>query len=102
MDRLTQLVVAAARQAEADAGLEIERESDRVGASVATAMGGMGALQDACATVIERGFDRVSPFSIPMIIPNMGAAWVSIALGTRGPPGAPCTACAAAQMPIGQ
>jgi 3-oxoacyl-[acyl-carrier-protein] synthase II len=102
MDRFAQLVVAAARQAEADAGLEIETEFDRVGASVATAMGGMGAFQDACATLIERGSDRVSPFSIPMIIPNMGAAWVSIELGTRGPLGAPCTACAASQMAIGE
>jgi 3-oxoacyl-[acyl-carrier-protein] synthase II len=102
MDRFAQLAVAAARQAEADAGLEIETESDRVGASVATAMGGTGALQDVCATLIERGFDRVSPFSIPMIIPNMAAAWVSIELGTRGPLGAPCTACAASQMAIGE
>jgi 3-oxoacyl-[acyl-carrier-protein] synthase II len=101
MDRFAQLAVAAARQAEADAGLEIEKEFDRVGASVATAMGGMAAFQDACATLIERGFDRVSPFSIPMIIPNMAAAWVSIELGTRGPLGAPCTACAASQMAIG-
>jgi 3-oxoacyl-[acyl-carrier-protein] synthase II len=102
MDRFAQLAVAAARQAEADAGLEIEKEFDRVGASVATAMGGMAAFQDACATLIERGFDRVSPFSIPMIIPNMAAAWVSIELGTRGPLGAPCTACAASQMAIGE
>jgi 3-oxoacyl-[acyl-carrier-protein] synthase II len=102
MDRFAQLAVAAARQAEADAGLEIETEPDRVGASVATAMGGTGALQDVCATLIERGFDRVSPFSIPMIIPNMAAAWVSIELGTRGPLGAPCTACAASQMAIGE
>ena len=101
MDRFAQLAVAAARQAEADAGLEIETEFDRVGASVATAMGGMEALQGACATLIERGFDRVSPFAIPMIIPNMAAAWVSIELGTRGPLGAPCTACAASQMAIG-
>ena len=102
MDRFAQLVVAAARQAEADAGLEIETEFDRVGVSVATSMGGMGALEDVCATLIERGFDRVSPFSIPMIIPNMAAAWVSIELGTRGPLAAPCTACAASQMAIGQ
>jgi 3-oxoacyl-[acyl-carrier-protein] synthase II len=102
MDRFARLAVAAARQAEADAGLEIETEFDRVGASVATAMGGMAALQDVCATLIERGFDRVSPFSIPMIIPNMAAAWVSIELGTRGPLAAACTACAASQMAIGE
>jgi 3-oxoacyl-[acyl-carrier-protein] synthase II len=65
MGRFAQLVVAAARQAEADAGLEVEKESDRVGASVASAMGGVQAFQDCCDTLIERGPDRVNPFSIP-------------------------------------
>src|SRR5207344_213566 len=102
MDRFAQLVVAAARQAEADAGLEIETESDRVGASVATAMGGLQAFQDCSDTLIERGPDRVNPFSIPLIIPNMGAAWVSMELGTHGPLGSQCTACAASQMAIGE
>jgi 3-oxoacyl-[acyl-carrier-protein] synthase II len=101
MDRFVQLLVAAARQAEVDSGIEIERESDRVGASVATAMGGMKSLEDCCDTLIERGAGRVSPFSLLAIIPNMGAAWVSIQLGTRGPLSSPCTACAASQMAIG-
>ena len=50
----------------------------------------------------ERGPDRVNPFSIPAIIPNLGAGWVSIELGTRGPLSAPCTACAASNMAIGE
>jgi 3-oxoacyl-[acyl-carrier-protein] synthase II len=102
MGRFAQLVVAAARQAETDAGLAVEEESDRVGASVATAMGGLQAFEDCCDTLIERGPERVNPFSIPTIIPNMGAAWVSIELGTRGPLGSQCTACAASQMAIGE
>jgi 3-oxoacyl-[acyl-carrier-protein] synthase II len=102
MGRFAQLVVAAARQAEADAGLEVEKESNRIGASVATAMGGLQAFEDCCFTLSERGPERVNPFSIPSIIPNMGAAWVSIELGTRGPLGAQCTACAASQMAIGE
>ena len=101
MDRFAQLAVAAARQAESDSGIVIEKESDRVGASVATAMGGLKSFEDCCDTLIERGPDRVSPFSLPAIIPNMGAAWVSIQLGTRGPLSSPCTACAASQMAIG-
>ena len=60
MDRFAQLAVAAARQAEADAGLEIANESDRVGASVATSMGGLQAFQDCSDTLIERGPDRVT------------------------------------------
>jgi len=55
MDRFAQMIVAAARQARADAGLEIEQECDRVGVSVATAMGGLKSFEDACDTLIERG-----------------------------------------------
>ena len=101
MDRVAQLVVAAARQAEFDSGIVIEKESDRVGASVASAMGGLKSLEDCCDTLIEREPDRLNPFSLLAIIPNMGAAWVSIQLGTRGPLSSPCTACAASQMAIG-
>lgn len=102
MDRFAQLIVAAARQAEADAGLEIAGERERVGASVATSMGGLKSLEQSTDTLVERGPDRVNPFSIPAIIPNMGAAWVSIELGTRGPLGSPCAACAASLMAIGE
>ncbi len=101
MDRVAQLVVAAARQAEVDSGIVIEQEPDRVGASVATAMGGMKSFEDCSDMLLERGPDRVSPFSLLAVIPNMSAAWLSIALGTRGPLSAPCTACAASQMAIG-
>jgi 3-oxoacyl-[acyl-carrier-protein] synthase II len=101
MDRFAQMIVAAAHQARADAELEIEQECDRVGVSVATAMGGLKSFEGACETLIERGSGRVNPFSIPTIIPNMGAAQVSIELGTRGPLTAQCTACAASTMAIG-
>src|SRR5215218_2799791 len=102
MDRFSQLVVAAARQAETDAGLNIAHEQDRVGTAVATGIGGLQAYQDCYDTLIERGPDRVNPFSIPAIIPNMGAAWVSMELGARGPLSSQCTACAASNMAIGE
>ena len=51
--------------------------------------------------LLTKGPDRVSPFSIPSIIPNMGAGWVSIELGTKGPLMSECTACAASNMAIG-
>ena len=101
MDRFAQMIVAAARQAQADAGLEIEPECDRVGVSVATAMGGLKSFEDACDTLIERGPERVNPFSITTIIPNMGASRVSIELGTTGPLSSQGTACAASTMAIG-
>jgi 3-oxoacyl-[acyl-carrier-protein] synthase II len=101
MDRFAHLIVAAARQAEADSGLEIAAEADRVGAAVATGIGGLRAFQDCYDELLERGPDRVNPFSIPEIIPNMGAAWVSMQLGTKGPLSSQCTACAASNMAIG-
>ena len=101
MDRFAQMIVAAARQAQADAGLEIEPECDRVGVSFGTAMGGLRSFEDTCDTLLERGPDRVNPFSLTAIIPNMGASRVSIELGTKGPLSAQCTACAASTMAIG-
>src|SRR5262245_43670159 len=101
MDRFAHLIVAAARQAESDAGLSIADEADRVGAAVATGIGGLKAFQDCYDELLERGPDRVNPFSIPEIIPNMGAAWVSMQLGTKGPLSSQCTACAASNMAIG-
>ena len=58
-------------------------------------------MEDCRDTLIEREPDRLNPFSLLAIIPNMSAAWVSIQLGTRGPLSSPCTACAASQMAIG-
>src|SRR5690242_5899373 len=101
MDRFAQLILAAARQAEADATLDIASEPDRVGASIATGIGGIKSFQDCFDTLIHRGPDRVNPFAIPAIIPNMGAGWVSMELGTKGPLGSECTACAASNMAIG-
>jgi 3-oxoacyl-[acyl-carrier-protein] synthase II len=102
MDRFAQMIVAAARQAEADAGIDVAGEPDRIGASIATGIGGLKAFQDCYDTLVERGPDRVNPFSIPAIIPNMGAGWVSMELGTRGPLSSQCTACAASNMAIGE
>jgi 3-oxoacyl-[acyl-carrier-protein] synthase II len=102
IDRFAQMIIAAARMAEEDSGFDIPAETDRVGASVATGIGGLKAFQDCYDQLLERGPDRVNPFSIPAIIPNMGAAWVSMELGTRGPLWSECTACAASNMAIGQ
>jgi 3-oxoacyl-[acyl-carrier-protein] synthase II len=101
MDRFTHLILAAARQAVADSGLEVEREAERIGAAIATGIGGLQSFQDCYDQLLERGPDRVNPFSIPAIIPNLGAGWVSIELGTRGPLLSECTACAASNMAIG-
>ncbi len=101
MDRFAQMILAAARQAETDSRLDIAKEPERVGASIATGIGGLRSFQDCYDVLKDRGPDRVNPFSIPSIIPNMGAGWVSIELGTKGPLMSECTACAASNMAIG-
>ena len=98
-DRFAQFAVAAARMAEADAGLDVAGEPDRVGASIATAQGGVASLAACCAGADEA---RIHPNLVTAFMPNMAAAWVSIELGARGPLGAPCTACAASAMAIGE
>ena len=101
MDRFAQMILAAARQAESDSGVDVSSAPDRFGASIATGIGGLHSYQECYHVLLTKGPDRVSPFSIPSIIPNMGAGWLSIELGTKGPLMSQCTACAASNMAIG-
>src|ERR687892_2334637 len=101
MDRFAQLALSAARMAEADSGISVAQAPDRIGAAVATGIGGLKAFEDCLQVLIERGPDRTSPFSIIQIIPNMAAAWISMELGTQGPLATETTACAASNMAIG-
>jgi 3-oxoacyl-[acyl-carrier-protein] synthase II len=100
IDRFAQFAVAAARMAEEDAGLDIAPEPDRIGASIATAQGGVGSLAECLRELGES--QRIHPSLVTAFMPNMAAGWVSMELGTRGPLGAPCTACAASAMAIGE
>ena len=102
MDRFAQMIIAAARMAEQDAGIDIPAETERTGVSVATGIGGLQSFQNCYDQLLDRGPDRVNPLAITAIIPNMGAAWVSMELGTRGPLTSECTACAASNMAIGE
>jgi 3-oxoacyl-[acyl-carrier-protein] synthase II len=101
MDRFAQLAVAAARQAEADSGIDIAAEAEQIGAAIATGIGGLKSFETCVDTLNERGPDRVNPFAIVQIIPNLAAGWVSMELGTKGPLLSECTACAASNMAIG-
>src|SRR5712691_9250761 len=60
MDRFAQMILAAARQAETDSGIDVSKEAERVGASVATGIGGLRSYQDCYDVLIQRGPDRVS------------------------------------------
>ena len=101
MDRCTHLALAAARQAESDSALDVQAVAERVGVAVGTAMGGVESFEESVAQLNDRGPERLSPFRIVQIIPNLSAGWVSIELGTRGPLLSQSTACAASNMAIG-
>ena len=101
LDLFSRYAVAAARLAAADAEFDPRPEADRVGAVIGSGVGGLQTLQSEIQKLIEKGPDRVNPLLVPMMIPNMGAAHVSLELGTKGPLSATCTACAAGSDAIG-
>ena len=99
--RFIHLAVGAAREAVESSGLDIRAEGDRVGASIASGIGGMDMQLLAHRHYLEFGIERFSPFWTPGIIPNMGAGYVSMEFGARGPLASSSTACAASSMAIG-
>jgi 3-oxoacyl-[acyl-carrier-protein] synthase II len=101
MDRCTLLVLAAAREAERDCGLDLAALGERAGTAIGTALGGVASFERTVLQLAERGPERVGPFSIVQALPNLAAGWVSIELGTRGPLLTQSTACAASNMAIG-
>lgn len=95
MDLFTQYAVAAARMAVDDADLTIDdSNADRVGVWVGSGIGGMGTLEDQHTKLLEKGARRISPFFVPMMIPDMAAGQVSIQLGAKGINSCTTTACA--------
>jgi 3-oxoacyl-[acyl-carrier-protein] synthase II len=101
-DRFCQFGVVAARQAVAAAGLAIDDTNrHRVGVSIGSGVGGLLMMETQAHVLAARGPDRVSPFCVPMMIPNMATGLAAIALGARGPSSAVATACAAGSNAIG-
>ncbi len=103
MDRVTQFAVAAGKMAVADAELDLAKEDvDRIGVCVGTGIGGIHTFLDAATKLNEKGPGRISPFFIPMEIPNMPAAQIAIDLGVKGPNTAIVTACSTGSDCIGE
>lgn len=100
-DRVTQFAVAAAKLATADAGFTVGDAERRVGCVLATGTGGSGVREENDRVLMERGPDRVSPFTIPHSMLNMPSAMVSMELGIKGPVFAVVTACAAGADAMG-
>jgi len=101
-DRNQQLATVAAREAMAQAELEItDANRERIGISIGTGVGGIRTLVDQEQLRVARGLDRLSPFAITMIMPNGAAGMLAIDFGIQGPSTTITTACAAGCDAIG-
>ncbi|MBI3323512.1 MAG: beta-ketoacyl-ACP synthase II [Candidatus Omnitrophica bacterium] len=101
-DRFVRFAVASAKQAVADAKLEMAREDPhRIGVWIGTGMGGLGTIEEGYRDLEARGPSRVRPFFIPMIICNMAPGQISISLGVKGPNSCTVSACASSAHAIG-
>ncbi len=94
-DRFTHFAIAAADMALEHAGGVGDVDPSRAGVQLGTGIGGVGTLETQVGVLAARGPGRVSPFTIPMVMPNAGAAAVSLRHGWRGPSETLTTACAA-------
>jgi 3-oxoacyl-[acyl-carrier-protein] synthase II len=102
-DLFAQLALAAAHQAISQAGLEGRFPSpDRTGVVIGSGIGGMQTYEDNCSLYLTKGPDRVSPFFVPMFIPDIAAGLVSIRYGLKGPNFATVSACASSAHAIGE
>ncbi|WP_028782046.1 beta-ketoacyl-ACP synthase II [Thalassobacillus devorans] len=102
MDPFTQYAVAASLMAVKDADLEITEENAyRTGVWIGSGIGGMGTYEEQFEKFQKKGYRRVSPFFIPMMIPDMAAGQVSITLGAKAMNSCTVTACASGANSIG-
>jgi 3-oxoacyl-[acyl-carrier-protein] synthase II len=101
MDRFTQMAVAATSLARADANLT-NHDPERMGVLIGTASGGWHSAQKNLHAMIKNGPDRCSPFTVPLVIPNMASGWVSMLENAQGPVLCTSTACATSADAVGQ
>lgn len=103
MDRSTHFAMAAAQMAIEDAGLEPEKEDkERIGVVFGSGIGGIETLENQILVMAAKGPGRVSPFLVPMMIPNISASQIAIRYGLKGPNITTVTACASATNAIGE
>jgi 3-oxoacyl-[acyl-carrier-protein] synthase II len=103
-DLFSQFAVGAAAQALADAGLAELGPVDpaRIGVILGTGTGGIATFEDQCRTYVEKGPDRVSPFFVPMFMPNAASALISMRWGVKGPNYSVSSACATSGHSVGE
>jgi 3-oxoacyl-[acyl-carrier-protein] synthase II len=100
MDRCEQLALVAAREAWADAGSP-GVDPERLGVSVTSGIGGIGSTLTAYDALREKGWQRISPYTVPMLMPNGSAGWISMEFGARAGAHALVSACASGGEAIG-
>ena len=100
MDRCEQFALVAAREAWADAG-QPEVSPERLGVSVTSGIGGIGSTIAAYDILKEKGWQRISPFTVPMLMPNGSAGWISIELGAQAGAHSTVSACASGAEAVG-
>ena len=101
-DRFAQLAVAASLQALEQSGIKISAiNQDKIGIVIGSGIGGLTTLFEQTKILLEKGVDRVSPFLIPMMMPNIAAAQASIVLGVKGPNLCTTSACSSGSDAIG-
>jgi 3-oxoacyl-[acyl-carrier-protein] synthase II len=101
-DLFAQFALAAAHQAVAQAGLEGRFPAERTGVIIGSGIGGMQTYEENCSIYLTKGPDRVSPFFVPMYIPNIAAGLVAIRYGLKGPNFCTVSACASSAHAIGE
>jgi 3-oxoacyl-[acyl-carrier-protein] synthase II len=102
MDRFIHFAMAASAMAIEDSGIKINHENaERVGVIIGAGMGGLPAIEHYHKIYLEKGYRRISPFFIPMLIINLASGNVSIKYGAKGPNSAAVTACATGSHSIG-
>jgi 3-oxoacyl-[acyl-carrier-protein] synthase II len=102
MDRFIHFAVATSALAIEDSGLKITVENaGRIGVIIGSGMGGLPTIEHYVKVYLEKGYRRITPFFIPMLIINLASGHVSIIFGARGPNTAVATACATGTHAIG-
>lgn len=99
--RFAQFALAAAAEALADSGLDVSAAPDRTGVILSSGIGGLSIIEQQHARGQEKGYDKVSPYFVPMAIVNMAAAQVAIRFGLKGMCNCPVTACAGGTNAVG-
>ena len=101
-DRFVHFAVAATQEAVRQACLTIsDEEAPRAGTFIGSGVGGMWTMIEACRTIHDKGMGRVSPFTMPMMLPNMAAGQIARMVNAKGPSEAPVTACASGTNAVG-